>query len=96
VIEDDVRAIVAEVAELDASEIEPEVPLAAAGIDSLMAMEIAVEIERRYGVRFSEEELQEVGTFSSLVRLARRAIEQRDGAGDGTAEETEEASSSAR
>jgi acyl carrier protein len=88
-IEDDVRAIVAEVAEIDASEIEPEVPLSAAGIDSLMAMEIAVEIERRHGVRFSEAELQEVGTFASLVRLARRAIDERDGVG-------EEASSSAR
>lgn len=87
-IEDDVRAIVAEVAEIDASEIEPEVPLSLAGIDSLMAMEIAVEIERRHGVRFSEEELQEVGTFASLVRLARRAIDARDSVG-------EEASSSA-
>lgn len=71
--EAEVRAVVAEVAELDAAEIELDVPLATAGIDSLLAMEIAVEIERRCGVRFTEAELQGIGTFADLVRLARAA-----------------------
>ena len=68
VTENDLAAIVAEVAEIDAGEIKPHVPLAQAGIDSLMAVEIAVDVERRYGIRFDEPELQR-----SDLRRPRRA-----------------------
>ena len=74
VTENDLAAIVAEVAEIDAGEIEPHVPLAQAGIDSLMAVEIAVDVERRYGIRFDETELQGIGTFADLVALTRSKL----------------------
>ena len=68
-IADEVRAIVVEVAELEPGAIDPSVPFADAGIDSLMAMEIAVDVERRYGIRFDEEELKQVTSLAGLVAL---------------------------
>ena len=77
-IEQELRAIVAEVAELDPGSIDPTVPFAEAGIDSLMAIEIAVDVERLYGLHFDEEELQTIVNFASLVALAGRALAERD------------------
>ena len=54
--------------------IEPQAPLTEAGIDSLMAVEIAVDVERRYGIRFDERELQQIGTFADLVALTRSKL----------------------
>ncbi len=74
VSEQELAAIVAEVAEVEAGEIDPQAPLAEAGIDSLMAVEIAVDVERRYGIRFDEDELQRIGTFADLVALTRSKL----------------------
>jgi acyl carrier protein len=68
-IDDEIRAVVATVAERDVASIDPEMPLAEAGIDSLMAMEIVVDIERRYRVRFADDELKAVDTLGDLTRL---------------------------
>ena len=82
-IEEDLRAIVAEVAELEPASIDPTVPFAEAGIDSLMAIEIAVDVERLYGLHFDEEELQTIVNFASLVALTHRALAERDRASSG-------------
>jgi len=74
VIEDELRAIVAEVAEIDRDSIDPSGLLADAGVDSLMAMEIAVDVERRYGLSFTVEELKRITTFGSLVELTRARL----------------------
>jgi acyl carrier protein len=74
VIEREIAAIVAEVAELEGDEIVSTGTLADAGIDSLMAVEIAVEVERRYSLRFTEEELKQIESFGSLVSLARSKL----------------------
>jgi acyl carrier protein len=73
-IEEELAGVVAEVAELETSEIDPAVPFADAGIDSLMAVEIAVDVERRYGIRFAEDELQRLVTFGDLVALTRTKL----------------------
>jgi acyl carrier protein len=61
------RAIVAEVAEVD------EVPDGTAfkelGIDSMMAIEIIAEIERTYKIKVPEDELQQVRDLDSVVAL---------------------------
>jgi acyl carrier protein len=80
VIEEDLRGIVAEVAELESASIDPTVPFAEAGIDSLMAIEIAVDVERLYDLHFDEDELKEIVNFASLVALTRRGLAERDGA----------------
>ena len=73
-IEDELRAIVAEVAEIDPDSIDPSGLLADAGVDSLMAMEIAVDVERHYGLSFTVEELKRITTFGSLVALTRARL----------------------
>ena len=60
VIEREIAEIVAEVAEIDVAEVVAAGTLADAGIDSLMAVEIAVDVERRYGLSFTEDDLQQV------------------------------------
>ena len=74
VIEQEIAEIVAEVAEIDPDEVVAAGALAAAGIDSLMAVEIAVDVERRYGLRFTEEELKDIRSFPSLVALTRSKL----------------------
>lgn len=82
-IEEDLRAIVAEVAELDPASIDPTVPFSEAGIDSLMAIEIAVDVERLYGLHFDEDELKTIVNFSSLVALTRKGRAEQDRASSG-------------
>ncbi len=82
-IEEDLRAIVAEVAELDPASIDPTVPFSEAGIDSLMAIEIAVDVERLYGLHFDEGELKTIVNFSSLVALTRKRRAEQDRASSG-------------
>jgi acyl carrier protein len=83
VIEDELRAIVAEVAEIDATSIDLSGSLADAGIDSLMSMEIAVDVERLYGLSFTVDELRSITTFASLVELTEARVAEREGASSG-------------
>jgi len=73
-IEREIAAIVAEVAELTPDEAASGGTLAEAGIDSLMAVEIAVDVERLYGIRFAEDELKDVTSFERLVALTRAKL----------------------
>lgn len=73
-VEREVAAIVAEVAEIEVDEIVPEGTLADIGVDSLMSVEIAVDVERRFGVQFDEVELKRVRSFRSLVDLTREKL----------------------
>ena len=68
-IESELRAIVAEVAEIDPAEIAPSGTLADVGVDSLLQVEIAVEVERRYGIQFGRDELKRLSSFGSLVAV---------------------------
>ncbi len=79
-IEDELRAIVAEVAEIDPASVDAGGTLADAGVDSLMAMEISVDVERRYGLSFTVEELKGITTFGSLVALTRARLSEREAA----------------
>ena len=82
-IEDELRAIVAEVAEIDEGSIDLSGTLADAGVDSLMAMEIAVDVERRYALSFTVEELKGITTFGSLVALTRTRLAEQEAASSG-------------
>jgi acyl carrier protein len=83
VIEDELRAIVAEVAEIDPDTVDLSGTLADAGVDSLMAMEIAVDVERSYGLSFTVEELKGITTFGTLVVLTRARLAEQDAASSG-------------
>jgi acyl carrier protein len=66
-LKEKLRAIVAEVAELD--EVPDETPFKELGIDSMMAIEIVSEIERAYGIKVPEEELQTITNLESVFAL---------------------------
>ena len=61
------RAIVAEVAEID--EVPDGTPFKDLGIDSMMAIEIVAEVERRYKIKIPEQELEQIRDLDSVVRL---------------------------
>jgi len=74
-LEQRIAAIVAEVAELDEASVVSSESLADLGIDSLTSVEIAVDVERAFGLRFDEMELKEVHSFRSLVEITRRRVD---------------------
>jgi acyl carrier protein len=61
------RAIVAEVAEID--EVPDDALFKDLGIDSMMAIEIVAEVERTYKIKVPENELEQVRDLNSVVRL---------------------------
>ena len=61
------RGIVAEVAELD--EVPDSEPFKDLGIDSMMAIEIVAEVERRYKLKIPEQELEQIRDLDSVVSL---------------------------
>jgi acyl carrier protein len=44
------------------------------GVDSLIALELAVALERRYGVRIAEEEIARVRRMPDVVALVQRKV----------------------
>ena len=71
-LETDLRDLVAELAELSLDEVEADTSFEDAGIDSLLAMEIAVHVERRFGVRFEDTELKTVQSVRQLADSVRQ------------------------
>jgi acyl carrier protein len=69
-----VRRIVADLAELDESSLSADTTFREAGIDSLLAMEIAVHVENAAGVEFGENDLKDVTTVGGLVALTQRHL----------------------
>jgi acyl carrier protein len=67
------RAIVAEIAEID--EVPDGKPFKDLGIDSMMAIEIVSEIERRYKIKVPEQELEKVRDLDSVVALVSGKLE---------------------
>ena len=68
------RSVVAEVTELD--EIPDSTPFKELGIDSMMAIEIIAELERRYKLKIPEGEIEKVVDLDSLVTLLRSRLPQ--------------------
>jgi acyl carrier protein len=62
-LKEDLRALVAEIAELDT--IPDEASFKDLGIDSMMGVEIVAAIERQYKVKFADDELAKFSTLAS-------------------------------
>ncbi|KAL4892832.1 hypothetical protein BDV59DRAFT_208015 [Aspergillus ambiguus] len=69
-----VRAIVANFCAIDPCEIHDDGTMADVGIDSLMAMELAKEMEEKLSCTLSPTDLMEANTFSDLVKIAGEAL----------------------
>ena len=63
-LKEELREIIAEVAEID--EVPDEALFADLGIDSMMAIEIVADVERKYEISMPEEELQELVTLNAV------------------------------
>jgi acyl carrier protein len=72
---DEIAELVVEIGEVSPEVIGPDVAFDDVGIDSLLAIEIAVHIEKRYRTTFSETELGALHTFGDLVSLTRTHVE---------------------
>ena len=57
-LKDELREIITEVTEIE--DIPEETPFADLGIDSMMAIEIVADVEKKYDITISEEELAEL------------------------------------
>jgi acyl carrier protein len=68
-VEEQLRDLVAEVAELDAADLDLRTPFPEADIDSLLAMEIAVHVEKKFGVRFEDTDMKRVQSIADLAQL---------------------------
>lgn len=66
-LKEKLRAIVAEVSEID--DIPDETPFSELGIDSMMALEIVSEVERTYKISVPEEELRNLTHFLAVYEL---------------------------
>ena len=66
-LKEKLRAIVAEVAELD--EVPDAKPFKDLGIDSMMAIEIIADVERNYKIKIPEDELGQITDLESVVKL---------------------------
>jgi acyl carrier protein len=71
-LKETLRAIVAEVSEID--EIPDGTPFSELGIDSMMAIEIVAEVERRYKLSIPEDDLKELVDFASVHRLVEKHL----------------------
>jgi acyl carrier protein len=68
------RGIVAEVAEID--EVPDDEPFKELGIDSMMAIEIVSEVERRYKIKVPEQELEKIVDLNSVFALVASKLPQ--------------------
>ncbi|MFF0149227.1 acyl carrier protein [Amycolatopsis sulphurea] len=74
--QDEVRELVADVLEVEVDSITPEVDLVRdLGVDSLLAMELAVTLERSYQVRIESHEIAEVRTMPDISALLNRKLQ---------------------
>lgn len=68
-VEEQLRDLVAEIAELDPDGLDLRTPFPEADIDSLLAMEIAVHVEKKFGVRFEDTDMKRVQSIADLAQL---------------------------
>ncbi|PLB51637.1 polyketide synthase module [Aspergillus steynii IBT 23096] len=83
-----VKAVVAEFCAMDPSEIHDDGHMADAGVDSLMAMELAREMEEAFGCTLPATDLMEAETFRDMVKCVQTALGVEDD-DDSTTEEEE-------
>jgi acyl carrier protein len=72
---DDLRATIAEVLDVDESDITDDASfIDDLEFDSLMALEVMVNLERKYGVKLGESELRQVTSLQTAYELLGRKL----------------------
>jgi len=74
-LEQEIKALIADIIEMDPTQIDPDVHLVEdLGMDSMMALEILAAIEKKYKIRIPEEDLPKITTVNRAVELARKYV----------------------
>ena len=72
-LEQEIRAMIAEIAERDEEEIEGDLSFVEdLGFDSMMALEILAKLEKQYKIKIPEEELTKLDTLNQTVALVKK------------------------
>ncbi len=71
-LKEELRALIAEIAEKD--EIPDDVAFKDLGIDSMMGVEIVAAIERKWQVKISDDELLQITTLQSSMKLVEKKL----------------------
>ena len=73
-IREEVRALIAEIIERDASDVADETPLRELGVDSMQAIEIITDLEKRYKIKIAESEYRNVSTLANITSFLQAKI----------------------
>jgi acyl carrier protein len=68
-LKEDLRALIAEIIEKDVDAVGDDVLLRDLGVDSMQAIEIISDIERRYQLKIAESEFKNISTLASVHRF---------------------------
>jgi acyl carrier protein len=75
-LEKELKALVAEIVEIDPAKITPEANFVEdLGMDSMMALEILASIEKKYKIKIPEEHLGRITNLSQVVEMVRKFLE---------------------
>ncbi|MFP8907966.1 acyl carrier protein [Streptomyces atacamensis] len=75
---EELRELLAETIDADVAEVRDGADFVETlGVDSLMALEVVVVLERKYGVKFTETEMRSVRTLDSAYLLVRQKLQER-------------------
>ena len=74
-LKEDIRGVIAEIIERDPATIGDDVPLRDLGVDSMQAIEIITDIEKRYKLKIAESEYKHVSTLSSVVSFLQTKLQ---------------------
>ncbi|MDD5432113.1 MAG: acyl carrier protein [Candidatus Omnitrophica bacterium] len=74
-IENEVKSLIAQVLEKDPNTIKPDARLVEdLGMDSLMALEILVAVEKKFKITIPEQKLSEMNTLNATVTIAKEFL----------------------
>ena len=74
-IEDEIKAIIAEIIEKDPADILPEAKFFEdLGVDSMMALEIMAAIEKKYKITIPEDKLSQMVTLKDTIAVAKEYL----------------------
>jgi len=77
-LEKEIRALVAEILEINEEKLKPEARFVEElGMDSMMALEILASVEKKYKVKIPEEYLTKVTSLKSMVDIAKKLLEKK-------------------
>lgn len=68
-LKEELRALIAEIIERDAAEVEDTKALRDLGVDSMQAIEIISDLERRYQIKIPESDFKRVTNLDSVTAL---------------------------